>query len=123
MNIYHTDDEFRTQGDGLIGKPVITGQETVQGASTSIRLDLLKKHLSADPVAMRQLYAIITHMYELVGLKRFEMNRFPKFEGVDELVFNNRSIGASSQKGFFTHTGLTQSDNGQSQHCRPLLVH
>lgn len=89
MNIYFSDDEFRKQGELLVDKIVSTGQETVQGADRGFRLDLFKKHLSADPIAMRLLYSIITKMQELVGLKRYEMNRLPTFDGVDEAVFNS----------------------------------
>jgi hypothetical protein len=89
MNIYYTDDELRKQGDLLEGKIVTTGQETVQGAVRPMRLDLFKKHISADPIAMRMLYSIVTRMVELVGLKRFEMNKLPDFGVIDNAVFNS----------------------------------
>ena len=54
-----------------------------------LRLDLLKKHLAADSIAMRLLYSIITRMWDLVGMKRFEGNSLPTFEGVTEDVFNS----------------------------------
>ena len=89
MNIYFTDDEFRKQGELLVDIPVTTGQETVQGAASSLRFDLLKKHLSADPIAMRLLYSIITRMESLIGWKRFECNVLPSFSGITEENFNS----------------------------------
>ena len=89
MNIYYDDAEFRKQGELLVGKIVVTGQETVQGSANKMRFDLFKKHLSADPIAMRLLYSIITRMQELVGWKRYEMNLLPSFDGVDETNFNS----------------------------------
>ena len=89
MNIYFTDDEFRKQGELLVDIPVSTGQETVQGAASSLRFDLMKKHLSADPIAMRLLYSIITRMESLIGWKRFECNVLPTFSGITEENFNS----------------------------------
>ena len=40
MNIYFSDDEFRKQGEFLVGKIIATGQETVQGAVKGFRFDL-----------------------------------------------------------------------------------
>ena len=87
MNIYYTDDELRKQGDLLEGKIVCTGQETVQGAARPMRLDLFKKHISADPIALRLLYSIVTRMVELGGMKRFEMNKLPDFGEVEEALW------------------------------------
>ena len=89
MNIYYSDDEMRKQGELLAGKPFVTGQETVTGSARSLRLDLWKKHMSGDPMGMRLPYSIVTRMTELIGLKRYEMNTLPVFEGVNELVFNS----------------------------------
>ena len=89
MNIYCTDDEFRKQGELLVDIPVATGQETVEGSANSLRFDLMKKHWSADPVAMRLLYSIITRMQELTGLKRYECNLLPSFKGINEMNFNS----------------------------------
>lgn len=89
MNIYFTDDEMRKQADLLIDMLVSTGQETVQGATTSLRFDLMKKHLSGDPIAMRLLYSIITKMESLIGWTRFECNVLPCFQGVTEQNFNS----------------------------------
>jgi hypothetical protein len=89
MNIYFTDDEMRKQGELLVDMLVGTGQETVQGSANSLRFDLLKKHLSGDPIAMRLLYSIITKMVALIGWKRFECNILPLFSGVTEANFNS----------------------------------
>ena len=50
MNIYYSDDEMRKQAGSLVGKCVVTGQETVQGSGRALREDLFKKHISADKV-------------------------------------------------------------------------
>ena len=67
INIYFSDTEFRKQGELLVAHHWATGQESVQGSAHSLRFDLLKKHLSADPIAMRLLYSIITKMESLCG--------------------------------------------------------
>ena len=86
MNIYFSDDEFRKQCDGLVGKLVVTGQEAPD-TSRTFREDLYKKHVSSDPVACRCNYAIVTRLIELSGLKRFEMNNPIAFGGVTEATF------------------------------------
>jgi len=67
----------------LCGKLVSTGQEAVE-TNRGMREDLYKKHLSADPVPCRMPYAIVTKLVELMGWKRFELNKFLRFCGVDE---------------------------------------
>jgi hypothetical protein len=89
MNIYYSDDELRKQGELLIDMIVGTGQESVQGSTSALRFDLLKKHLSGDPIAMRLLYSIVTKMEPLVGWKRYECNLLPTFVGVTEHNFNS----------------------------------
>jgi hypothetical protein len=98
MNIYFTDDEFRKQGELLVDIPVTTGQETVQGAASSLRFDLLKKHLSADPIAMRLLYSIITRMESLIGWKRFECNVLPSFNGITAAAASWRTAAARTSR-------------------------
>ena len=89
MNIYFSDDELRKQGDLLIDMLWQTGQEQPQGTTGTFRFDLLKKHLSADPVAMRLLYSIVTKMEALIGWKRYECNILPRFTGITEVNFNS----------------------------------
>ncbi|CAE7525164.1 unnamed protein product [Symbiodinium natans] len=84
MNIYYVDEEMRKQAARLVGKIVVTGQETVQGSRKSMREDIYKKHISADKVPERLPYAIDTALVELRGWKRFEMNAYPRFVGVTE---------------------------------------
>ena len=62
MNIHYSDDEFRKQEEPLVGKIVVAGQETVVGSSNNMRFDLFKKHISADPIAMRLPYSILTKL-------------------------------------------------------------
>ena len=89
MNIYFTDDELRKQGELMLDMLVGTGQESVHGSANSLRFDLLKKHLSGDPIAMRLLYSIVTKMESLIGWKRFECNVLPTFSSVTEVNFNS----------------------------------
>ena len=118
MNIYYTDDELRKQGDLLEGKIISTGQETVQGAARPMRLDLFKKHISADPVAMRLLYSIVTRMVELTGMKRFEMNKLPDFGDVEEAVFNSilrRSLVIKHEARFVERDVLQNIENADAK--------
>ena len=72
---------MRKQAASLVGKIVVTGQESVQGSRRSMREDIYKKHISADEVPERLPYAIQTALVELRGWKRFELNALPKFLG------------------------------------------
>ena len=73
--------EMRKQAASLVGKIVVTGQESVQGSRRPMREDIYKKHISADKVPERLPYAIQTALVELRGWKRFELNALPKFLG------------------------------------------
>ena len=64
----------------------MTGQEAVE-TSKGMREDLYKKHMSADPVACRMPYAIVTKLVELTGWKRYELNKVMKFQGLSEESF------------------------------------
>ena len=83
-NVYYSDDELRKRAEGLVGKLIKTGQEAVEGSARAMREDVYKKHVSADPVAARLPYGIVTKMVQLVGWKRMEMNRLIRFQGVTE---------------------------------------
>ncbi|CAE7582461.1 unnamed protein product [Symbiodinium sp. CCMP2592] len=50
MNIYFVDEEMRKQAANIVGKIVVTGQESVQGSRRPMREDIYKKHISADKV-------------------------------------------------------------------------
>ena len=63
---------------------ITTGQEAVEGSKHSFREDFYKKHISADPVAARLPYGIVTRLVELVGWKRLELNRLVRFSAVTE---------------------------------------
>ncbi|CAE7651585.1 unnamed protein product, partial [Symbiodinium necroappetens] len=89
MNIYFIDEEMRKQAANLVGKIVVTGQESVQGSRRPMREDIYKKHISADKVPERLPYAIRTGLVELRGWKRFELNAYPKFAGVTEENINS----------------------------------
>ncbi|CAE7208891.1 unnamed protein product, partial [Symbiodinium natans] len=78
MNIYYSDEEMRKQAASLLGKLVVTGQESVQGSRRGMREDVYKKHMSADKLPERLPYAIETRLVELRGWKRFEFNMLPR---------------------------------------------
>ena len=88
-NIYYSDEEMRKQVDSLIGCVVVTGQESVEGSSKRMREDLYKKHVSADPLAARLPYAIVTKQIELNGWKRLELNSLIHFNGVNKTNFDS----------------------------------
>ena len=106
MNILFDDTEFRKQGDQNVQKIVFTGQETVQGAKKKMREDLYKKLMSADPIAVRLPYAIVTKMVEFKGWKRFEMNQLMNFSEVTEENFD--SIMRRSCVGHFKGRFVTE---------------
>ena len=47
---------MRKQAANIVGKIVVTGQESVQGSRRSMREDIYKKHISADKVPERLPY-------------------------------------------------------------------
>ena len=63
------------QGELLVGKLVVTGQE-------GMREDLCKKRISADPIAARLPASILTRLVELRGWKKLELNKLVRFNGV-----------------------------------------
>ena len=87
--MYYTDDELRKQGEFLSGKVVVTEQE-MANSGKDVREDLYKRHISADPVAVRLPYAIAIKQVEMMGWKRFEINKPPKFRGVDEVTLTGK---------------------------------
>ena len=54
-----------------------------------MRDDLYKKHITAEPIAARLPYGVVTRLVELIGWKRMELNNFIKFHGVQEANFNS----------------------------------
>ena len=89
MNLFYEEGEMRKQGDSMAGHRVFTGQEAITNAKQKMREDLYKKLLSADPIAVRLPYAIVTKMVELTGWKRFELNMLISFGGVTEANFDS----------------------------------
>ena len=94
MNIYYSDEEMRKQAASLLGKLVVTGQESVQGSRKGMREDVYKKHMSADKLPERM--PIETHLVELRGWKRFEFNALPRslafISVVDRLLAERNQI-------------------------------
>merc|ERR1711983_246330 len=118
MNIYITDDEFRKQCEGLVGKLVVTGQEAPE-SNKGFRDDLYKKHVSGDPVACRSNYAIVTKMLSLHGFKRYELNRAISFSGVSEESFPSilrRSLVIQMKARFWSKNDIRHScPNGDNE--------
>ena len=54
-----------------------------------MRQHIYKKHATADPLAARLPYGLVTRQLELIGWKRLEMNRVLRFEGVSEEIFES----------------------------------
>ena len=83
-----------------------------------MREDLYKKLLSADPIAVRLPYAIVTKMVELTGWKRFELNMLISFGGVTEANFDSimRRSCVASLKGKFVSPGK-MAQLGSSARC------
>ena len=75
--------EMRKQVEQSAGCFTLTAQEAPE-TNRKMREDLYKKTMSADGIAGRRPYGMSTRMIELVGWKRYELNRFLRFYGVPE---------------------------------------
>ena len=72
MHVYYTEEEFRKQGEHLVGKLVVTGQE----------MPGVAKVLREDPVSVRLPYSFITKQVGLREWKRFEIHaQVPRNDG------------------------------------------
>ena len=87
-NIWYNDEEMRKQIGNLEGCVIMTAQEAPE-TNRKLREDLYKKTMSADGIAGRKPYGMVTRMLELVGWKRLEANRMLQFSGVTEHNFNS----------------------------------
>ena len=82
-NIWFDETEMRKQVEQAAGCFILTAQEAPE-TSRRMREDLFKKTMSADGIAGRRPYGMVTRMIELVGWKHYEVNRMIKFAGVTE---------------------------------------
>ena len=87
-NIWYNDEEMRKQVENLEGCIIATAQEAPE-TNRKLREDLYKKTMSADGIAGRKPYGMVTRMLELIGWKRIEVNRVMNFSGVTESNFNS----------------------------------
>ena len=74
--------EMRKQAANLVGKIVVTGQESVQGSRRPMREDIYKKHISADkgpPSASRLLYTL--RLWSSAAGRGSKLNSVPKLLG------------------------------------------
>ena len=74
---------MRKQVEQAAGCFILTAQEAPE-TNKRMREDLFKKTMSADGIAGRRPYGMVTRMIELTGWKRYEVNRMIKFAGVSE---------------------------------------
>ncbi|CAE6926624.1 ABCB1 [Symbiodinium sp. CCMP2592] len=85
-NTWFDETEMRKQVEQSAGCIILTAQEAPE-TSRKMREDLYKKTMSADGIAGRRPYGMVTRMIELVGWKRLEVNNMMKFVGVSEINF------------------------------------
>ena len=85
-NIWYDETEMRKQVEQAAGAFILTAQEAPE-TQRRMREDLYKKTMSADGIAGRKPYGMSTHMIELIGWKRCEVNRLMRFMGVTEANF------------------------------------
>lgn len=85
-NIWFDENEMRKQVEQSAGCFMLTAQEAPETCKR-MREDLYKKTMSADGIAGRRPYGMMTRMIELVGWKRFEVNKFLRFLGITENNF------------------------------------
>ena len=84
--IWFDETEMRKQVEQAAGCMILTAQEAPE-TSRRMREDLYKKTMSADGIAGRRPYGLMTRMIELIGWKRFEVNKLIRFMGVTEHNF------------------------------------
>ena len=87
-NVWYNEDELRKQVETFARCIVITGQEAPESAK-KLHLDLFKKTMSGDGIAGRKPYGFTTKMFHLIGWKRLEINRMPRFAGITPANFNS----------------------------------
>ena len=87
-NVWYNEDELRKQVETFARCIVITGQEAPESAK-KLHLDLFKKTMSGDGIAGRKPYGFTTKMFHLIGWKRLEINRMPRFAGITAANFNS----------------------------------
>lgn len=86
--VFFEDEEMRKQIEHLAPAAMWTGQESPE-TKKRMFLDLYKKMMSADGIAGRKPYGLVTRMFELVGWKRLEVNKMMQFLGVSEGTFDS----------------------------------
>ena len=68
----------------VVAFSTVLAQERPTGNRGAFRLDIWKRLCSADGIAGRLPYGIITRMFYLIGVKFFELNHLIQFHGVVE---------------------------------------
>ena len=83
-NVFYDDSELRKTVELLFGAIVFSGQERPTGSKSSLREDILKQFATAEGIAGRLPYGLITKMISLVGWKRIECNKLFRFDDIAE---------------------------------------
>jgi len=81
--------------------------------------------MTADPVAARLPYAIVTHLVELIGWKRLELNKLVHFSGVTEQTLDSiyrRSWVCVLQGRFVSEEVLQLIPEGSRISAAPCIV-
>ena len=88
-----------------------------------MRQDVYKSLVSADPIAIRLPYAIITQMVELSGWAGFELVTLMNFSGVEENSFDSimRRSCISQFKGQFASANRIRQPDGAAA-CAQIKV-
>ena len=90
-------------------------------ARSEKRDDFYKKHVSADPIAVRLPYAVVTKLVELKGWKRYEMNKLMTFAGTDGKSFDSiyrRSCVVMMNGQFVNNVVIRKLGGPKRQHSR-----
>jgi hypothetical protein len=123
-NVFYQDDEMRKIIETLIGAFLFTGQERPTGQKNSMREDLLKKFATAEGIAGRMPYAILTKLIKLIGWKRLEMNKLFQFDGIDDSNFESivRRCAVIIIKARFFDEAYLASKFGDKEACEKAGV-
>ena len=88
-NVFYDDTELRKTIELLSGAIVYSGQERPTGTKSRLREDLIKKIATAEAIAGRLPYGLITKMISVVGWKRLECNKLFEFDDIQEENFES----------------------------------
>ena len=88
-NVFFSDDELRKVVEEIAAAFIQTAQERPTGQRQMIREDLIKKFITAELLAGRLPYGILTKMFRVTGWKRFECSKMLQFQCTNEKIFES----------------------------------